>query len=162
MKKDITEITWQAPEFEYHPKGIFWYWTSIIVAIILVFLALWQKNLLFAIFVVIAEIIILFLIGKFPPIWEFKINAQGIEIGRINKKEKKFYSYEELDNFDIHLINEEYKELVFKLNSRFSQLLKINIHFVDEERIKKFLLKFLPHEEIPSSLVDSMSKLIRF
>ncbi|MEE8131477.1 MAG: AzlD domain-containing protein [Candidatus Paceibacterota bacterium] len=161
--KEISSvISWRAPEFEYHHKDASWYWLSIIAAIILVALALWQKNFLFVIFVVIAEMVVISLVGRFPPIWEFKISEKGVEIGRPNKKEKKFYPYRELESFDIHPAGEEYKELVLKSQSRLKPFFKINIHSKDEEKIKKFFLKFLPQKEIHSSAVDSVSKLIRF
>ncbi|HDH31692.1 MAG TPA: hypothetical protein ENH26_02880 [Candidatus Wolfebacteria bacterium] len=161
-KETSSVILWQAPEFEHHPKDVLWYLCSIIAAIILIALALWQRNFLFVIFIIIAEIVVISLAGKHPPIWEFKINEKGIEIGQLNKKEKKFYSYKELESFDIHSIGEKYKELILKSQSRIKLLFKINIYSKDEEKIKKFLLKFLPQEEIQGSTIDSISKLIRF
>ncbi len=157
-------IKWQALEFEYQKKDVSWYWLSVMAAIILVALAIWQGNFLFAIFIVIAELVVVSFAGKFPPVWEFKISGKGVEIGRPNQQgEKKFYPYEKLEGFDIHSGGDEtHKELVFKSESKLQPFLKINIHSEDEERIKKFLLKFLPREEFDKSAIDSVSKLIRF
>ena len=47
-------IVWQIPEYEYRSKDVSWYWISLIAAIVLFAFAIWQKNFLFAIFVVIA------------------------------------------------------------------------------------------------------------
>lgn len=155
-------ISWQAPEFEYQPKDVSWYWLSIIAAIFLVILAIWHKNFLFAIFIVVAELVVVSFAGRFPVVWEFKINDKGIGISKPNKEEGKFYLYKDLLSFDIHPAGEEYKELIIKLESKLKPLLKINIHSADEEKIKDFLLKFLPQEEISASAIDSVSKLIRF
>ncbi len=165
MKNKLEEnnfISWQAPEFEYQSKDVSWYWLSIIVAIIVAALAVWQKNFLFAIFVVVAELVIISFAGRFPVVWEFKIDEKGIKISKPNKEEGKFYPYEELLSFDIHSAGEEHKELVIKLKSKLKPLFKINIHSKDEEEIKEFLLEFLPREEIHTSVIDSVSKLIRF
>ena len=51
------EITWEAPEFEYRPKSVSWYWISIIIAAAIIAFAIWERNFLFGIFIVIAEIL---------------------------------------------------------------------------------------------------------
>lgn len=157
-------ISWQAPEFEYRPKDVSWYWLSLIIAIILIALAVWQKNFLFMIFVVIAWMVINSLANRFPTIWEFKINEKGLSVSLLNKKSEsgKIYPYEEIEGFDIHEGGEEYKELVLKIKKKFSPYLKINIHADDEEKIKNFLIQRLPKEEYQISLVDSLSKLAGF
>lgn len=152
---------WQAPEFEYQPKSVSWYWLSAIIGIILIALAIWQKNLLFIIFVVIAWLVIIASANRFPTIWEFKIDEKGINIALPNEKSSaKFYPYAEIEGFDIHFGGEQYKELILKIKSKFSPFLKINIYFSDEEKIKNFLLKYLIKEEYEQSFSDSFSKLI--
>ncbi|MBI2594642.1 MAG: AzlD domain-containing protein [Candidatus Colwellbacteria bacterium] len=156
-------IQWQAPEFEYNPKDVSWYWLSLIAAIILIAFSLWQKNFLFAIFVAIAWFIILNWANRFPTIWEFRIDDKGIDINLPSKKTvSKFYAYTEIEGFDIHIGGEEYKELVFRVKSKFSPFLKINFLSADEEKIKNFLTQFLPKKEFSESVADSLSKLVRF
>ena len=125
-------------------------------------LALWQKNFLFMVFVVVAWLVIVSLAGRFPNIWEFKIDEDGVSVGLPNSETKKFYSYSEINSFDICPADKEYNELVLKFKSRFTPLLKINIHSGEEEKIKNFLLKFLEQKEAPPSLIDSILRLIRF
>jgi hypothetical protein len=161
-------IVWQIPEYEYRPKDVSWYWISLIAAIILFAFAIWQENFLFAIFVAIAFFAVNYLTNRFPPIWEVKMNEKGIFIGLPNNKNKKFYPIESIEGFDIHSeIYEddkepEYKKLVLKFESKMTPYLKINIYSKDESKIKDFLLGFAPQEEIPKSLVDSLSELIGF
>lgn len=156
-------ISWQAPEFEYNPKDVSWYWLSLIVAIILLAFSLWQKNFLFAIFTVIGWFIVVNWASRYPTIWEFKIDDKGINI-KLPSQEKvnKFYAHSEIKGFDIWEGNEKYKELILRMKSRFSPYLRISLPPGDEEKIKKFLLKFLPQEEYGDSVADSLSKLIRF
>lgn len=170
-------ISWQAPEFKYYQKDVSWYWLSLIIAIIIVVLAIWQKNFLFAVFVVIAWFIIIHLAGRLPETWQFKIDEEGVEIvlPSGDKNRKKIYSYKEIEGFDIHsdyqesesdgknhLFREDYKELVLKFKSKISPYFKINIPLSEEEKIKNFLLRFLPKEDYPVSASDSLAKLIKF
>lgn len=163
-KIEITKgvfVAWQAPEYEYRRKDVSWYWLSLILAIILLALSLWQKNFLFAIFVVIAWLVIVNQAARFPLIWNFKIDEKGIGIAD-KEGNDKFYPYTDIDFFDIHIGGNDYKELVLKFKPRLTPLLKINIHSEDEEKINGFLLKYLPRKEVAVSLIDSLSKLIRF
>lgn len=156
-------IEWQTPEFEYAVKDVSWYWLSLMVAIVLFALAIWQGNFLFSIFIIIAWLVIVYLSRRFPTVWQFKIDENGVDIYLPkNRENEKFYAYKEIEGFDIHPMSDEYKELVFKIKARFSPYLKINIRAADEEKIKNFLTKFLPQEEYQPSFIDSLSKLIKF
>ena len=169
-QKEIKEIIWQIPEYEYNQKDISWNWLVLISAIILFAFAIWQKNFLFAVFIVVAFLMINFMSNRFPLIWQFKMTEKGIIISLPTGEQKKFYSFENIESFDIHSViydaegNDigEYKELILKLHSKLSPYLKINIYPTDEEKIKKFLLNFIPHQEHEQSLVDSLARLIKF
>ncbi|MEK7144192.1 MAG: hypothetical protein AAB820_02580, partial [Patescibacteria group bacterium] len=97
------------------------------------------------------------LAGKFPPVWEFRIDENGIAVGK-----EKFYSYADIEGFDIHEKEGEYRELILKTKTKIHHYLKINIFAADEEKIEKFLSRFLVREEYHQSLTDVFSKLIRF
>jgi len=158
-------IAWQAPEYEFQPKkDVSWYWLSLIAAIILFAVAIWQKNFLFGVFVVLAWVVVIKLADRPPLIWDFKIDEEGISIGLFKGEagENKFYPYSDIDYFDIHEGNGDYKGLALKFKSRLSPILKINIRPEEEEKIKAFLLKFLKQKTIEPSLLDSISRLIRF
>ena len=150
-------ILWQAPEYEYKSKTVSWYWMSAIIAMVLIILSLWQKNFLFAVFIFIAELVLIYFSGRFPKIWEFKINEKGIAIGDV-----KFYEFGQIQAFDIHPFDNEYKELVFRLKPKFSPYLKIFIYVEDEKKIEERLKKFLEREEFPQSLADTLENFFRF
>jgi len=164
------EIIWQIPESEYKPKDASWYWISLVVAAALVIFAIWQENFLFAIFVIIAFFTLNYLTNRFPAIWEIKMNEKGIFIGLPNSKNRKFYPMTDLECFDIQSkfeesgeeMEEEYKRLVLKFRTKLTPFLKINFYAKDEEKIKDFLSQFTTREELPKSLVDSLSELIGF
>ena len=71
-------IKWEAPEFELREKGVGWYWTTIIIAVLMLGAAVWQGNFLFAVLVVIGEILVLVWSGKEPPMVTFRITDKGL------------------------------------------------------------------------------------
>jgi len=165
-------IIWQAPEFEFQKKDVSWYWMSLIIGIILLALTVWQRNFLFAIFIVVAWLVVVYSASRAPTNWNFKLSEKGIEIYLSEKDEaaRKFYDFKEIEGFDIYIntaagMNEapkKYGELILKIKKRFSPYLKINFPSSDQEKIAEFLQKYIPKEEYSESLVDSFSKLIGF
>lgn len=158
-KEEVIEeiISWEAPEYEYNPKSVSWYWLSLIISIILIALSLWQRNFLFAVFIFIAELVLLYFSNRFPKLWEFKIDDTGIAIG-----DSKFYYFSDIHSFDIHPIDEEYRELILRMKSKFSSYTKIFIFRDDEKKIEQRLLKFVEKQEITPPLVDSLEKFFNF
>ncbi len=153
------EIKWSAPEFEYIQKGVGWYWLTIIVAIILSALALWQENVLFAVFVVIAAILVLSWGKSYPKTVDFELNENGLAIG-----EQKTYSYGELKGFAIRqgYVDSELVEIVFQKKSRLSPYIKILASDQDMETIKDFLIQYLPEIEYEESLIEHIARILRF
>jgi hypothetical protein len=156
MEEIKKEITWQAPEFKYHYKDISWYWLSVIAAAILFLAAIWQKNLLFAIFVIIAETTLIFWAKKLPRGLNFKIDKKGIHIDKI-----KFYTYDDLIGF--HILEEnDIGQLILKTKKKLSPFVKILLESGDIPKIKEFLKQYLEEIEYEESLTDHIEKIIRF
>ncbi len=150
------EIIWKAPEFKYYAKGVGWYGVSILIAILLVFFAIWQKNFLFALFVAVAELALVSWAKRQPAILEFRINKKGVGIGNV-----KFYPYEELAGFHVRESPGD-SELVLKAKSRLHPYIKISIFDKDTSEIKDFLKELLPEIEYNESLSDDIVRKIGF
>lgn len=164
LEEKFAPIVWQAPESEYSPKDVSWYWLSLILAAVLIIFALWQRNFLFAVFVVIAESLVISLAGRFPESWEFKINEKGLILKKSGGGAEKIYQFKDIKSFDIHLTDEggDIGELILKFNSKLSPYFKINFFSKDEKELIAALSKFLPREEIKQSLADEIFKIIKF
>lgn len=143
-------IKWRAPEYEYHEKDVSWYWLAIIFVIILVGLSLWQKNLLFAIFVLIAGAVVIFWGRREPRELEFKLEEKGLYI------DKKFIAYEILDGFAVK------EDLLLKKKSRLRPYLKLPLPDSQKEAAKKHLLPLLPEIEYQESLAEALAKFLKF
>lgn len=148
-------IAWEAPEAEHIEKSTTWYWASMAVAIVLIAIALWQKNFLFAVFIVIAELAVFMFAGEKPKIWEFTIDEEGVTI-----EGHKTYKYSTITLYDIHQFSDEYKELVLQTTSKVHHYLKIFIHTEDEKKIREALNKKVPHGEIEVSFMEFLERLI--
>ncbi|MEK7193226.1 MAG: hypothetical protein AAB652_00350 [Patescibacteria group bacterium] len=152
------EIRWEAPEFEYREKNISWYWTSIIVTTLILGAAIWQKNFLFGLFIILAEILILTWGNRKPRMVAFKINEKGLEI-----VEGKFYPYAEIEAFSFdESANTDWPLLAILFRQKFKTPLKVSI---PKNRVKEILDVLRPqvHEIDPqSSLLDHFEKFFRF
>ena len=148
-------IAWEAPEAEHIEKSTTWYWASMAVAIVLIAIALWQKNFLFAVFIVIAELAIFMFAGEKPKMWDFTIDEQGVTI-----EGHKTYKYSTITLYDIHQFSDEYHELVLQTKSKVHHYIKIFIHAEDEQKIREALNKKVPHGEIEVTFFEFLERLI--
>ena len=131
-------ITWEAPEFIYHEKTALWYWTSIALALFFLALALYGQNFLFAVFVVLAEVLLVVWSREIPPTVEFSVTNDGVSIGA-----KKFYRFEELASFSL-LDSKHGAELVLRHKGRLGQYVKIPLTDEHLELVESALLEKLP------------------
>ena len=152
-------IKWSAPEFHYYDKGVAWYWLVIIATIVVVAIALWQKNFLFAVFAILAAILTVVWGGREPKVIDFILSERGLDIGQ-----KKFYPYETLAGFAVipTLENQELDELLIKTKSRLTSWLRIIIAGERREAIKQMLSRCLPEVEYQESLTDHIARILRF
>jgi len=151
-------IGWQAPEFYYKEKDVSWYWISAIIAIILLSASVWQKNFLFAFFIVIAEILILVWAGRKPRMLDFNINEKGLTIDG-----KKFYPYSTIGAFSVgENAGGEWDELAFRFNHGLRPLLKTRVPAKQSKEIEKALITVIPKTEFEESLLDILEKLTGF
>ncbi|MDP3948815.1 MAG: hypothetical protein Q8Q17_02610 [bacterium] len=151
-------IEWRAPEFEYREKGISWYWLSIIAAIVILSVSVWQKNFLFAVFVVIAEILILVWAGRKPKEISFSLNEKGLTISG-----NKFYPYSAIENFSVREgQSEEWRDISFKFRHGLHQRLNIKTPAKSLSKIEDVVSRYAEKTEPEDSFLDSLEKLIGF
>ncbi len=156
MEKFVIE--WQSPEFEYREKGVSWYWLSVIVAVIILSVSVWQKNFLFAFFVVVAEILVLVWAGRNPKMVSFNMDEKGLTIGH-----RKFYPYSAIEMFGIRESSEDnLHELAIRFKHGLHAWLKIRIPAKRSNEIEKVISRYAPKTEPEDSFLDSLEKLIGF
>ncbi|MBU6142141.1 hypothetical protein KGO95_03455 [Patescibacteria group bacterium] len=156
LEKDHEKIVWHAPEFEYIHKDLEWYWTTLIASAVLFLIAIWQQDLLFAIFIVIAEALFIHWAREYPRTLKFMIDDRGIEIGHI-----KSYTYVHLSGFHI-LTHSDHGELILRTKTRLHPYTRIIVVKEDIPDIKAFLRRHLPEIEYEESLSDHFGRMIGF
>ena len=148
-------IKWSAKEFIHYPKDLSWHLINIALAALFVLLALWQKNFLLVVLLVIAEILIIIWSIREPKEIDFEISETGLRIENNIK-----YPFNSLTCFDIQSGAEDLDELLILQKMKFRPIIKIPLPKEQSSQIKEYLLKYLPEKEIEESLLDSLSKLI--
>jgi hypothetical protein len=155
----MNEIQWRAPEYEYYPKSLAWFWGTIIIAILFLILSILQKNFLFSVFIIISEILILIWASFEPKIINFKINNEGISVG-----ENNFYNFDTISSFSSTLsVLPDLTEIKINFKNKLSFNISILIPTNIVEDVKKiFYEKNIPEVEHEEHFIDSLQKILKF
>jgi len=156
MKKKLEKIEWEAPEYEFHKKSPDWFWTLGIITLALFLSAVLLHNLLFGFLILLSGFSIALFAARRPSIVPFRINAQGIHIG------KKIYPYENLKCFWVDYEPPYKKELIVESKKAFMPHITIMTGEADPVKIRNYLLKFIKEEKIEESLTSSVARLLGF
>ncbi len=152
-----SETTWQAPEFEYRPKSVSWYWISIIVSASIIAFSIWERNFLFGIFIVIAEILLIAWGNETPTILDFSLTEHDLLIGA-----EKHHQIKLFENFSVNDLNDDWIELFFTFKTKIRAPLKILAPKEKTDDIRQCLKPVLREVEFEPSLLDSLEKIIGF
>ena len=152
-------LIWVAPEYEHRPKGISWYWLTIIASALLIALAVWQENFLFAVFVVIAEILVLIWAGRKPRNITFSLSERGLAI-----EGAKSYPFRDIRAFSIddEGFDLEWPHLILHFHHHFRPLLKVKLPKDRIEEARRALRTRVPEIPHEGSLMDAIEHLVRF
>ena len=152
------ELQWRAPEFEERPKDVSWYWASIIAAVLILGFALWRGNFLFAVFILIAELLMLVWGNRSPNMIGFSLEDNVLVVG-----EKSRYSLLDMEHWSVaDNVSEEWKSLTFipKRGVRLPVIIR-----VPQERfaeVEQYLTARLPKVEHEDSFLDTLEKFLGF
>lgn len=146
-------LTWRAAEYEYAEKDLKWYALICGVALILLVLALWQRNFFFAIFVVLATVVVISLNRRRPRTIDFVIDEGGISAGTTK------YQYEELEWFALRTRPGRLDMLTLRKKSTMMPFTHIPIDSGLAVKAREFVGEKLPEQEYEESLVDTLANL---
>lgn len=151
-------LSWVAPEFEYKEKTHLWYWISMAVAILVLAGAVWQKNFLLAVFVVISEVLVIVLGGKAPREIEFTLHGDGLTIAG-----RKSYPYADIESFSVDDRGDGvWVDFIINFKKKIRSSLKVAAPRDMESRIKEFLGQRLKEVEFEASMFDALERFIGF
>lgn len=154
----MSDIQWRAPEYETREKTPSWYWLSIAVTSVILALAVWQRNFLFAVFIIIAEILILFWGNEKPRERAFALGEKGIRID-----DAPPIPYSRFDAFSV--LKEEgsgWAEFALRYRVNLKPSLKVLVPGEKVEAVENLLSSVLSQIEPHDTLTDTLEKLFRF
>lgn len=142
------ELSWSAAEHEFVYKNATWYLAVGGLALILVIIALWQSNYFFAIFVIIAAVVLASFGKRRPKVFEFRVTEEGVGVG------EKFYAFEQLESFMAREREGSLHELIVKQKTYVNPYVRIPVDSETAKRAYVLLAAKLPEEEYQASLLD--------
>ncbi|MEZ4156905.1 MAG: hypothetical protein R3B52_02995 [Candidatus Paceibacterota bacterium] len=149
---------WKAPEFTFFEKSSVWYTASIVVALLIVLFAALQGNILFIVFTVIAEILVLYWARQEPPLIECAFGDRGLVIA------DNFYPIKSLEGFAFVTDHphDPYFELIIAQKKKFSSHLRVLVPTEIVDDLFDVLSSYLGEIEYEESLREHIMKIIRF
>jgi len=151
-----SSVSWNIKATEERERPTSFYAIVLGLMILLLAIAVWQKNFLFGVFVIIAAGTVLFLSQQRPESYSFELASDRFVVG---DKEAE-YEYERLSHFDVHEYAPDDLELFLVFKERFRPMMRIRIWRGDREKIETFLKTKLPQKKTEPSLLDLLSKII--
>ncbi len=151
-------ISWHAPEYEHRPKDSVWFWVSIAVAVGLVIFAAFQRNPLFALFVIIAEVLIIVWGSRQPGELHVVADQTGFHIGT-----HRFYPRSHVDAFSfLEHHHTDWQDLVILLDRRYIPTISVRVpgHIVPE--LRAHLSKLYPEYDHQESFVEILERYFWF
>lgn len=160
MMENDKILKWEAPEFNYVEKEPVWFLSAGLFATVFLIFAIWQQNLLFAIFIVIASALIFFWAKKKPEIIVFTMNSEGLSLGA-----NKFYLWRSFEYFSVyksHQPHDNLAEIIIRRNERVNPFIKLHIPVDALNEIHEFISRYLKEEEYTESYTDAIERIIKF
>ncbi len=166
MPKDISRVTvpvgtlifeWEVKEYDEHERSRRWYYIMFGLGVLLIVQAIYTKNYLFAMILVLFGIILYIHEMQAPAEVYFAITETGVIVGR------KFYRYSEFTNFWIIYNPPEVKNLYFRLGGVFRQRIQVPLLDFDPRPIREYLNKFLTEDvdQEDEPLSDRMARVFK-
>ena len=151
------EITWTAPEFEFREKTVSWYWITIIIAACIIAFAVWERNFLFGVFIIIAEMLVIVWGNRRPPEVAFRLTHEALSIGS-----DKSYQLKEFENWSALDFEGGWHEMAFLFKKRLRVPVKILVPSETLPKIRENLNPLLPEVEHHITFSESIERLIKF
>ena len=151
------KIEWRAAEFHYFEKDYLWYVGVSATALVLLTFALIQRSFFFAVFVVIAAVLVIEFGKRRPRILDYELNDKSVVIdGRMR------VPYKEMESFHIRKRRGLLDEIVFRRTTRVLPFMHLPIDEDLAVTVREFLLERLPEDEHEHSIVDIIAERIGF
>lgn len=151
------KIEWRAAEFHYIEKDYLWYVAVVAIAVVLLTFALVGKSFFFAVFVIIATVLVIEFGKRRPRTLDYELNEKEVLIDN-----RMSFPYKTIVSFHIRKRLGFLDEIVFRRDTRVNPFVHLPI---DEDlaiKAREFLSQYLEEDEHEHSIVDIIAERIGF
>ena len=151
-------IAWKIPEYEKHEKNRNWYIIAAVIALALITYAIFTRNYLFALIIVIIAFIIITRDSQDPLVVIFSLESTGVRLGQ------SFYSYDTFKDFSVVFRpNDNIKGLYLNFKNTLRPHLSIPLKEASPVEVRNYLLRFLVEdlERNDAPLSEGLSKVLK-
>lgn len=149
-------IEWQAPEYTYYPKHQNWYLGLFAVAAVLVLLALFTKNFLLVILILLAAFVAMMYSTRQPEVTRFAVTHRGVRFG------DRLYPYDTLKSFWVLETSNKRKLIVVAERLILPHVVLPLAPEINAEDLRQYLLQYLEESREEESLADVLSDYFGF
>lgn len=136
---------WETAEYNNLERSNDWYWAVGIIGLAGAILSIILKNILFAIFIILAVVCVFIFETRKPRIVKVVIGPKGIILG------KMFYPYDKLNGY---FVNEDMHRLYITTDKLVLPVIAIDLENMDPEEINQALSTVLPEKKVELTMVD--------
>lgn len=149
-------LSWKAYEFTKYKKGKLWFAIFGLLSAGFLVLAFQWKSFTMIVFLILAIFLIFIYALKEPRLLKITVTPLGIKINQ------KLHEFSQFDSFWIFYDPPEIKEISLKTRQILLPYLSIPLGKVDPNEVREILLKFLPEEKQKESILDNITRILRF
>jgi len=157
MAENKEHISWVALEYEHHKKSAKWFLGLLIVTILILGYAVWQKDwLMLVTFVILLSAIYLYA-RRNPKKIKIKLSEKGVTL------DQDEYPYGMIKSFWIMYEPPGIKTLSFEMSQYVNRELVLQLADADPNEIREFLLEFLEEDlEHEEKYSDKLMRKLKF
>ncbi len=152
----VRTIEWEAPEHHHIEKSGDWYWALGIIAIVAAVIAVLLGNVLFAILILLASVLMAFVSMRGPAVIPFSISKRGVRV------DDKLYPYPTLASFCIDEEDPRGPQLLIRAAGALVPLIIIPLPEEAVDEIDEILAERLPEEHLEESLAHRLLEFFGF
>ena len=151
-------IRWSGYEFEYKEKTADWFWAGGIIFVSLAAIAIIYDNALFGVFIIIAGAMLLITSRREPRLLDYELTNKGLIIN------EKTYPHIDFHAFWVSESKYAPPKLLLRTNKWANPVLIITIEtdYVDADKVRDFLLDYIPEEKMEESLSMKFMEFLGF
>lgn len=150
------KIEWAAPEYNYYQKDKIWFIAAGAFFGILIVIALWTNNLIFAIFIGLSCFLVIAYGLKKPQTTYISLQPKGVSVNA------KLYEFETLSSFWVFYNPPELKEISLKSKRKTVPYIRLPLGGQSPIEARSFLVKYIPEKKQEESLIDAFFRSIGF